>query len=181
MKLGFAITPLSAMDLICDGFVSYIEVNGPKEDLKGSALTAPAPEFFPKATGADASDDASELPELLPRWAIFSEALQGREASAEPAEPKKSGRPGGFKATLGRYGKCLWLPEVIVEELYKSHLAQKDELFALRSLYEKRLINLQKQEYLKVTWDMLERLANVWHSMLSLKSLPIFSTLGIDS
>lgn len=129
-----------------DGF-GYIEVNGPKQDVRPFDLE----DFNDAEAGGE-----PELSEIVPRWAIFSETLRHSDRRAQEMqkrrEPAEGSLPKGTARANVCFGKCLQLPRTVVDQLHKSHLAQQDELDGLKLLHQKRVENLQRQEYLKETW-----------------------------
>eukprot|EP00435_Cladocopium_sp_Y103_P014541 s4280_g3.t1 len=150
-------------------FVSQIEVNAPPKTDASLSEAKDAQAEVSEAQELDTFDtDVSH-------WAIFQEASQAKLSESEPtAATSQAGDHAGnenfenkcslgLEAQMSSHGrikrmvatdsllpeKLLLFPYDILHRLHRSHLAQLDELWALRTLQQRRQLNVQKWTFLK--------------------------------
>lgn len=154
-----------------NGYVSCIEVNVP--------LTERPTEHGTRVSTHDACTDQlhqlsePDISEAVSRWNIFPQGESIAESDSQAARHAENGESGGENTTENRETsasykplhtrvtekgvdtggllpeKILLLPYDVLHRLHKSHLAQLDELWALRALHQRRQLNVQKWPYLK--------------------------------
>lgn len=144
-------------------YVSQIEVNvSPRADdvLKSEAEETEHDQDDQQAIGTPKPNVAGAS-----QWAIFSQdavstgvSMSGIHISQDEADSKQvdkytSSEHGTLAKNVSGSGlvadKLLLLPYEVLNRLHRSHIAQLDELWTLKTLHQKRQLNVQKWQFLK--------------------------------
>ena len=146
-------------------YVSQIEVNvSPRADdvLKSEAEKAEHDQDHQEAIGTPKPNVVE-----VSQWAIFSQdavstgvSMSGMHISKDEADSTQVDKytnceRGASAKNVSGYGlvadKLLLLPYEVLNRLHRSHIAQLDELWTLKTLHQKRQLNVQKWQFLKAT------------------------------
>ena len=139
-------------------YASQIEVNVPSGDAPLSEDTSE----LPQASRPGQVSLPPDLSRIDSHWAVFTQhPLQPTSiAESDPSEQEgnhnKMSREGRLTKMMRMAAsdsllaeKLLLIPHDILHRLHRSHLAQLDELWALRTLHQQRQLNVQKWQFLK--------------------------------